>query len=167
MLNNWNALCSTDAQLVKRERLDLWTDLKTSSWCYTPHSRTNQWACLFRQLPSSAFPCLCHGGGNEIQMCRTTGNPLQQNAKSCWFLANVWKNEAPSDSSSERASPVVLLSHVLHCRFHAMCKKELSPLPFHYRNHLIVGLVSHNVINKVQASTWSAWRQKSHKHVNR
>lgn len=46
----------------------------------------------------------------------------------------------------------MLLSHV------SLQKK--TAIPFHHWNHRIIWLVSHNVINEVQFSTWSAWKGK-------
>lgn len=52
--------------------------------------------------------------------------------------------------------------HAPLCR---LCHRRNQTLPIHHRNHLIIWLVSHNVIDEIQFSTWSAWK-KNKQYIN-
>lgn len=107
--------------------------LKTSSPCYTPHSRINQWAHSFRELPLPAFSCLYDG----VKTGSRCGDPLKktQSHADPWVMPKKQSYVRirhpltpplihPSDfyhyrshHNSEAWRAGTLLSHVLHCMF--------------------------------------------------
>lgn len=50
---------------------------------------------------------------------------------------------------------------MVHCYFTLSTRTSCKSSPFHRWNHLIIWLVSYNVIDKVQVSTWAARRGKN------
>lgn len=140
--------------------------------CYTPPTppppsgSTNELAHL-ETYHSPAFSCFY----DEVKTRSRCGEPL----KKAQSHADQWLMPKKSGvmQGSDTLCPLLSCAPLI-CRWHHNIEQLVlfslhvfrlltinSKLPFHHGTHLMIWLVSHNVIDEVQFSTWSAWKNGS------
>lgn len=152
--------------------LELWagsirsfTPKKLQPACVTPlfPGSTNELAHL-ETCHSPAFSCFY----DEVKTRSRCGEPLKKMliSDSCQKKVELCKNQTPCAPFSH----VPLWFFRRHHNIEQLVLSSLhvfrvltinSKLPFHHGTHLMIWLVSHNMIDEVQFSTWSAWKNGS------
>lgn len=156
--------------------LELWvgsirsfTPKKLQPACVTPlfPGSTNELAHL-ETCHSPAFSCFY----DEVKTRSRCGEPLKktQSHADQWLMPKKSGVMQESDTLCPLLSCAPLIFFRRHHNIEQLVLSSLhvfrvltinSKLPFHHGTHLMIWLVSHNMIDEVQFSTWSAWKNGS------